>query len=129
MDKFDYEKFMMLSGKDLYEYTTPYLTAPAEYIPLNVVREMRSKFGDYIDAYKVIFAMELGSKWMPDEYVDVIPKYLSHSDASVRLAACRFFHKMPKKLITTQLIHDIRRNLPSTPEGKELLQSLDWLSE
>jgi hypothetical protein len=128
MNSFDYSRFVELSSSDLYAYVEPFLN-PSVPIPQNVLQRMLSDLPNY-DEPHLAYAIELGPDHAPDLFAPVLASYLSHNSQAIRCSASRALSRLPKRLLTKNLVDIARTALVSSPEREReiwdtVLEGLD----
>jgi len=117
MNSFDYGRFVELSDSDLYAYVELFLN-PSVPIPQSVLQRMLSELPKY-DEPHLAYAIELGPDHAPDLFAPVLARYLSHSSQAIRCTASRALSRLPKRLLTKNLVDAARTALTSCPEKEQ----------
>ena len=103
---FSFERFSSLAGSDLVEYVEPYLTIRPEAVPVSVYEQLVSGLADW-DEYHLVYALELGMRLDPADFVGRLVPFLSHQDGSVCYAAYRLIKNRPPNETLDDLISEI----------------------
>jgi hypothetical protein len=109
-EEFSYEDFVRLDGRDLWRYMELRLNPDLPAIPPEVVRRVLSGLEKY-DEYHLVYALELGSLFLPGETEALLPRYLAHPEISVHCAASRALERLPS--IAPSTLESARHHLTS----------------
>jgi hypothetical protein len=83
---FSLDCFHSLGAMHLHDYMEPLLLNENFNIHTEDVDALRSRLEQY-DRFHLVYALILIGRFAPAEIVNLLPRYLEHSDASVRAAA------------------------------------------
>lgn len=122
---FDLATFETLQGEELYAYMEPIVCSLNAVVEADDLERMARKLSEYVDEYHLVYAIELGADHSPEVFAELIPKYLSHSEQSVRLATSRALGRLPERVITMRLLGAVETSLKSCPESSRMKKLTD----
>lgn len=87
-DVFSLDQFLSLEESELVEYAEPFVNVPSSEIPQDVYGPLCSELASMNERH-VVYALEIGMRLNPLDFVYCAVSYLSHTDAAVCCSACR----------------------------------------
>lgn len=118
MSGFDYEKFIRLSGSDLCRWMEPLLLDRQLRSRMDIVERVLADLPTFQDEYHLVYALELLYLIAPEVVVKQAPKYLAHTYGSVWCAAHNIIMRLPDRLLTPELLEDVKQVASAHPHNK-----------
>ncbi len=125
-EHFDYDLFRSLPRDELIRYMTPIANNQGARVPDDDLARMSRELDEY-DEYRLVFALELGSRHLPDQYARRLPRYLSHGSFAVRCAAAWGLRSLPNRCICDELIDSVKRSLVRCPQAADWAEIVEFL--
>jgi hypothetical protein len=110
ISQFDFNRFMKLSGNDVTEYTEPYLNIWRPSLPESIYHQLIACLEE-LDSVHLVYALEICMLLKPESFFQHVISFLSHSDATVFLAAYRLILRHSPGLMNQK----IEKQIASTP--------------
>jgi hypothetical protein len=105
--QFSLDKFLELSGSEFRKYAEPFVNVLHDTIPKSVYEPLKSKLQE-LDIEHTVYALEINMLLKPQEFIEFVIPYLSHSDSAVCCTAFRTIERQPTSLMTNDLCNQIR---------------------
>ncbi len=125
---FEYDRFVRIAGRELYDYMEPRIADSQFEIPQTVAEQLLSELSTY-DEYHLVYALLLCYTRIPDCLIPVLPPYLAHEHDSVCSTAINLLDRMPEKYITERLIHSVCEVQDAHPERRFLADIVERLKK
>lgn len=117
---FDYEKFLSLSGLDLWKWMEPLLVDKSLRLQTDVLERLLSDLPTFRDEYHLVYALELLWLFAPEVVAKQAPRYLAHPQGSVYCAAHNILMRLPDSLLTPELLDDVEKVALTNPGNHRL---------
>jgi len=124
----DYAKFTALSGLDLCHYMEPLIGDPTTRVSNEMLDRMLSEMPQY-DAYHLVYALILGTRFAPVTFASQLPAFLAHEDGSVWSTALNRLDHLPDEYVTQELVESVRRVRSAHPEKLWVAEALGKLEK
>jgi hypothetical protein len=103
---FSLDRFLSLSGPDLFQYAEPFVSTETALVPESVYDPLRSMLTEMDDRH-LVYALEICMLLKPQEFASRAADFLSHVDSAVCCAACRALEHLDADAMTPELVKRI----------------------